>query len=106
MKSFLILILISFTFIYALKADGVNDSCTVAYYSFDGDSKNTKGTAKDGVNYNATLTTGHEGISNTAYLFNKTSSIIEVPHSNAFDFTNEITLSGWFRVDAFTMAFQ
>lgn len=64
----------------------------VAWYTFDGDTKDHSGNNNNVDFNNATATSGKDGINNTAYLFNGSNSYMTVPNSPSINPSNEITI--------------
>ena len=67
----------------------------VAYYPFNGNTKDVSGNGKHGLNDGAQLTPDRFGQSGQAYFFNG-SSKIRIPHHDDFN-VYPITISAWFR---------
>ena len=65
----------------------------VAYYPFNGNANDVSGNNINGVVSNATLTTDKFGASNSAYDFNGTSSYIQLPYSNLYNFAPQDSFS-------------
>ena len=73
----------------------------IAYYPFVGDSKDYSGFLNHGTVNNAALSTGHDGICNSAYSFNGIDSYIKVADGSLFNFpNNDLSLSFWLKPDA------
>lgn len=68
------------------------------YYSFDGNVNDMSGNNNDGILHNSpTLTTGHTGTSNSAYLFNGVNDWLELP--NLGELSNQSwSYSIWFKL--------
>lgn len=77
-----------------------SQACIVAHYDFNGNANDVSGNANHGVSFNATLTTDRFGNPNQAYLFNGTSSYIELNNNNAI-LTNALgfTITGWAKMN-------
>ncbi len=72
----------------------------VGYWPLSGNTNDISGNANNGVNNGATLTTDRFGNTNSAYLFNGTSSYINVPNSASLQFNGGITFSTWFNASS------
>jgi hypothetical protein len=73
-------------------SDASQNANLVAWYTFDGDTKDHSGNNND-VNFNsATSTSGKDGVNNTAYLFDGSSSFMTVPNSASLNPSSEITI--------------
>ena len=70
------------------------------YYSFNGDTKNQAQDAYHAVSVNAVLTTGANGIVNTAYQFPSSAAYIYTPNEPALNFQDKIAISFWVKPDA------
>ena len=66
----------------------------VAYYPFNGDSKDESGNGNDGVVNGAALTKDRFGIDNSAYNFDGENNYIEVANSNSLN-PDYISISAW-----------
>jgi hypothetical protein len=64
-------------------------------FPFNGDTKDYSGNGNDAVNNGATLTSGHTGSANTAYLFNGTSSYMIAPGTKLPQGNAPRTLTMW-----------
>jgi len=73
----------------------------VARYTFNGDVKDHSGHHNDVTFNNATPTAGKKGISNTAYLFDGSTSYMTVPNSSSLNPSAGITLVALFKVNGF-----
>lgn len=69
----------------------------VAYYQFSGNANDASGNNINGSVVNATLTTDRFGNSNSAYLFDGSSSYIQLPYSNLYNFSpsGSFSISVW-----------
>lgn len=87
------LIMKNFLFIFLLQLSGLTfcyaqvrlDSGLVAYYPFSGDANDASGNGNNAVFNTATLTTDKSGNPNKAYLFNGSSSYIQIPNSQSLN---------------------
>ncbi|HCS19770.1 MAG TPA: hypothetical protein DIW47_04260 [Bacteroidetes bacterium] len=71
----------------------------IAYYPFTGNANDSSGNSNNGTVNGAILTTDRFGDSNRAYLFNGSSSYIEVPNSSSLQSpTSEVTISAWVQI--------
>lgn len=69
----------------------------VAYYPFDGNALDVKN-GNNGYVGGATLTTGQNGKSSSAYSFDGVDDYIKIPHSNVLNFgNNDFTVSIWLK---------
>lgn len=66
----------------------------VSYYPFSGNANDSVGT-NNGTNHGAILSTNRFGQANSAYLFNGSSSYIDLGSPSNLAFTNNFTLSAW-----------
>ncbi|UAY53112.1 LamG-like jellyroll fold domain-containing protein [Ferruginibacter albus] len=73
----------------------------VGYFPFNGNANDASGNNVNGVVNNATLTTDRTGQANGAYYFNGTSSSIELPFSNLYNFapSGSFSISVWVQPD-------
>ena len=79
----------------------VNCFNAVACYPFNGNANDVSGNGHNGTVIGAALTTGHKGVANSAYYFNKsTSTKIQLPNLSVFDSTGEISISIWTKTDS------
>jgi len=60
----------------------------MAYYPFNGNTNDESGNGNHGTNFGATLTTDNNGIQNSAYDFNGSSSYISIPDFNILNINN------------------
>ncbi len=67
----------------------------VAYYPFNGNANDESGNGNNGVVYGATLTEDRFGNANSAYYFNGSNTLIEVPHSASLCPPDAVTISAW-----------
>jgi hypothetical protein len=67
----------------------------VAYYPFNGNANDVSSNGNNGTVNGATLSTDRNGMTNSAYSFNGTSSFITVPNNATFNFQNQFTFSYW-----------
>ncbi|MGG9964515.1 LamG-like jellyroll fold domain-containing protein [Ferruginibacter sp. SUN106] len=65
----------------------------IAYYPFNGNANDASGNNINGTVTNATLTTDRYGNPNAAYQFNGSSSYIQLPYSNLYNFAPQDSLS-------------
>ncbi len=65
------------------------------YYPFTGNALDASGNANNGFVYLAGLTRDRFGKANSAYLFDGSSSYIQVHNTTALNFTNSITVNFW-----------
>ena len=65
----------------------------VAYYPFNGNANDESGNGHNGTVYGAQMTEDRFGISNSAYHFDGSDDVIEVPFSDDFDFSPDGTFS-------------
>lgn len=97
-----ILLTISFFFLAQLNYGQVNlTSGLAAYYPFNGNADDASGNLNNAIFNNATLTTGVYGDVNSAYLFNGSSSYIQIPSSASLNVGAQITLSAFVKVEGF-----
>ena len=67
----------------------------VGYWGFNGNANDQSGNSNNGTVNGATLTTGHDGTSNSAYKFNGINQWISVLNSNSLNPTSQNTISLW-----------
>ena len=72
----------------------------VAYYPFDGDTKDASGNHHDGTAGGGSFTVDRFGHPASAYLFDGLSSVV-VPNDTALEFQNGITVNFWMTVKGF-----
>ena len=73
----------------------------VAYYPFDGDTKDASGFHHDGTANSGSFTTDRFGHANSAYAFDGATASIDVPNDSALNFQNGITVNFWMTVGIF-----
>jgi hypothetical protein len=78
----------------------LHSNAQVAYWPFNGNPDDTSGNGNHGTLHNVTLTTGRDGIPNTAYFFSGNNSYISVPYNAGWD-VNEYTIAAVVRPAAF-----
>lgn len=71
----------------------------VAYYPFNGNAVDASGNGHDGTSSGAALTPDRFGVTSRAYLLNGSGAHVAVPHSAAFNFSNKLSITAWFRAD-------
>ena len=67
----------------------------VGYWPFCGNANDESGNGNNGTVTGATLTSDRTGNANAAYDFNGSSSLIEIPDTNKFNFSRDFTISSW-----------
>jgi hypothetical protein len=67
----------------------------VGWWPFNGNANDESGNGNDGVVNGATLAADRNGVSNAAYSFDGTSSVINVPSSQSLNIADSITISAW-----------
>src|ERR1700757_4876630 len=77
-KSFILI----FLFLAAYTAFSQGYSGLVGRWTFNGNANDVSGNGLNGIVHGATLTTGINGLPNTAYYFNGTSDYITVPYDS------------------------
>jgi hypothetical protein len=73
----------------------------VAYYPFDGDTKDASGLHNDGTASSGSFTSDRFGHANSAYSFNGSTASIDVPNDSTLNFQAGITVNFWMTVGAF-----
>lgn len=73
----------------------------ICYYPFNGNANDESGNNNNGVVNNVTLTTDRHGNANSAYLFNGTTSSIDVSNNTSINFQNYITINFWLKANQF-----
>ena len=73
----------------------------VCFYPFNGNANDESGNNNNGVVSNAMLTTDRHGNTNSAYLFNGTTSSIDVANNSSLNFQNYITINFWLKANQF-----
>lgn len=82
-----------FVLIYNFSYSQINlNNGLVGYYPFSGNANDVSGHGNNGVVNNATLTNDRYGNPNSAYLFDGSTSFIQIPNSNSFQFGSNISL--------------
>ncbi len=76
----------------------------VGYWPFSGNANDISGKGNNGTVNGATLTTDRHGNANSAYLYNGTSSFINVPNSTSLQFNGGLTISTWLNTNAIPTA--
>ena len=75
----------------------------VAYYPFEGNANDMTGHGHHGKKVSVSPTTGHDGKSNSAYLFNG-NSMIDIDDHSDLDITGALSVSLWYKYDNNTTA--
>ncbi len=70
----------------------------VGWWPFNGNANDESGNGNNGVVNGAILSSDRFGNSNNSYLFNGQSNFISVPHNNTFNFSNQYSVSVWFKI--------
>jgi hypothetical protein len=91
------LMVILFTMLLVFGVVGMASADLIANYSFTGNANDESGNGNDGTVYGATLTEDRFGNSNSAYSFDGTNDFIEIPFSEDFNFTGELSISFWLK---------
>jgi hypothetical protein len=78
----------------------VPDPIPLIYYPFNGDTKNYAQQAFNAISVNAVLTTGANGIENSAYRFPSSSDYIYTPNDIRLNFQDKIAICFWVKPDA------
>ena len=73
----------------------------VAYFPFSDGANDSSGFNNNGVVHGASIVNDRNGNPNSAYLFNGTTSYIQVPNSTSLNFQSAITVNFWMKVGAF-----
>ena len=73
----------------------------ICYYPFSGNANDESGNNNNGVVNNAVLTTDRHGTPNSAYLFDGTTSSIDVANNSGLNFQNYITINFWMKISQF-----
>jgi hypothetical protein len=82
-----------------------NNSCLIAKYNFNGNANDVSGNNLNGIVNGATLSTDRNGNLNAAYYFDGVDDYIEVADDPLLDFsTNQISVSFWTKVEAYSQA--
>ncbi len=78
----------------------------IAYYPFDGNTRDSSGKHNHGTGYDLTPTTDRFGNANHAYLFNGTSSYVLIPNSTSLQspgVNNRITQTAWIYLNGLSL---
>lgn len=67
----------------------------VGYWGFNGNANDQSGNSNNGIVNGATLTTGHDGTSNSAYKFNGVNQWIDVLNNSNLNPSTQFTISLW-----------
>jgi hypothetical protein len=78
----------------------VSEPIPLIYYPFNGDTKNYAQQAFNAISVNAVLTTGANGIENSAYQFPSSNDYIYTPNDPALNFQDKISICFWVKPDA------
>jgi len=74
----------------------------IAYYPFNNSAADASGNGNNGTAYNVTATTDRNGVANSAYYFNGTSSYIAINDNTALRLNNtDFTLNMWVKLDTY-----
>ena len=79
--------------------NGTLNEGLIAWYPFNGNANDESGNGNNGTLNGATLTTDRFGHANSAYIFDGVDDYIVVPHSPTLNFTDEITVSYWIKIE-------
>ena len=71
----------------------------VGHWPFNGNANDASSNGNNGTVNGASLTTGRNGASNSAYNFDGVNDYIQVPHSNSISLTGDITMSAWVKTN-------
>jgi len=77
----------------------ISTGIPVAYYPFNGNANDESGNNHHGTVKGAVLTDDKMGTSNSAYSFNGSFDLIQVPNHNDLNFQNAITVSLWMKAE-------
>jgi serine protease inhibitor len=98
MRKFILLvavILLSNQSLFSQVPSYVPSNGLVGYWPFSGNANDSSVNGNVGTVNGATLTTDRNGVANSAYSFNGSSSYISVPNNATFNFQNKFTFSYW-----------
>jgi len=102
MKKYAGIIILLFSTL-AINAQNLNDSLLL-HYTFQGNANDISGNGYNGAIINATPTTDHMGIPNSAYYFNGINSYIELPAVQKLKPPLPISIAFWVKFDDLTAA--
>ena len=85
---------------YQWNVNGDIQEGLVAWYPFSGDAFDASGNGNHGNVNGATLTTDRYGRANSAYSFDGIDDFIIIPNSNSLNFTDQITLAYWVKLES------
>jgi hypothetical protein len=74
----------------------------MAYYPFTGNANDSSGNNNNPTFNNATLTTDRFGNANKAYLFNGTTSYMQIPNSSTLNSNTGLSLCAWVKINGFS----
>ena len=98
MRKFILLvavILLSNQSLFSQVPSYVPSNGLVGFWPFSGNANDSSVNGNVGTVNGATLTTDRNGVANSAYSFNGSSSYISVPNNATFNFQNKFTFSYW-----------
>lgn len=78
----------------------VYSQCIIADFPFNGNANDATGNGNDGTVIGATLTTGHDGVANSAYFFDAVDDVIQVNNTLGNFGTADYSFSCWFKTTA------
>lgn len=84
---------------YQWYINGTIQDGLMAWYPFNGNANDESGNGNNGVVNGATLTTNRFGYENSAYIFDGIDDYIVVPNSSSLNFTEQITVSYWIKLE-------
>jgi len=94
------ILIISLVFATPVDAQSFLTNGLVAYYPFNGNANDVSGNGYNGTVHGATLTTNRFGTSSSAYMFNGSSSYIQLPETIFGPTTPAFTVSLWVTTDS------
>ena len=87
--------------IVVLDSLNIKTGIPLAFYPFNGNANDESGNDHHGIVLGAILTEDRFGDSKSAYQFNGSYSLIQIPNSDDLNFQDAITVSLWMKVDQF-----
>jgi hypothetical protein len=99
MKSILASLTVALALVAQTQAQTFLTNALVAYYPFDGNANDVSGHGNNGTVEGATLTTDRFGVTNHAYSFDGSNSLIAIPDSIFGPTVQAVTISAWITTD-------
>src|SRR5688572_24856933 len=97
-----VLLLVNFCLISLFVSAQIPTASLVGFYPFSGNANDASGNGLNGTVSNATLVADRFGVSNSAYSFNGSSSVIQLP-AGSYTNLNVYSYSAWIKLNSSTI---